>query len=96
MLYRCLLKLKEDMQSINDLKAAHCYLCALENTPALHQQVLQCVFANFGNYYTLLDFYNIAEKLEVAHAHHEANTIRPPRPQHQNSLAAPARGFNLQ
>jgi len=36
MLYRRLLKLKEDTQSIIDLEAAHRYLRSLEGTPTLH------------------------------------------------------------
>jgi hypothetical protein len=40
MLYRRLLKLKEDTQSITDLEAAHQYLRSLEGTPTLHTQVL--------------------------------------------------------
>jgi hypothetical protein len=36
MLYRRLLKLKEDTQSITDLEAAHRYLRSLEGTPTLH------------------------------------------------------------
>jgi hypothetical protein len=84
MLYRRLLKLKEDTQSITDLEAAHRYFRSLEGTPTLHVQVLQWVFAEFGDSYTLLDVYNISEKLELAHAHYEASTMRPPsrsRPQ---------------
>ena len=77
MLYRRLLKLKEDTQSITDLEAAHRYLHSLEGNPALHSQVLQRVFAEFGDSYTLLDVYNISEKLELAHAHYEASTMRP-------------------
>jgi hypothetical protein len=41
-------------------------------------------FAEFGNSNTLLDVNNISEKLESAHAHYEASTMRPPsrsRPQ---------------
>jgi hypothetical protein len=84
MLYRRLLKLKEDTQSITDLEAAHRYLRSLEGIPTLHAQVLQRVFTKFGDSYTLLHVYNISEKLELAHAHYEANTMRPPshsRPQ---------------
>jgi hypothetical protein len=84
MLYMRLLKLKEDTQSITDLEAAHRYLRSLEGTPTLHTQVFQQVFAEFGDLYTLLDVYNISEKLELAHAHYEASTMRPPsrsRPQ---------------
>ncbi len=77
MLYRRFLKLKEDTQSITDLEAAHRYLRSLEGTPTLHAQVLQWVFAKFGDSYTLLDVYNISEKLELAHAHYEASTMRP-------------------
>jgi hypothetical protein len=36
MLYKRLLKLKEDTQNIIDLKVAHQYLSSLEGTPALH------------------------------------------------------------
>jgi len=84
MLYRRLLKLKEDTQNIIDLEAAHRNLRSLEGIPTLHTQVLQWVFAKFGDSYTLLDVYNISEKLELAHAHYEASTMRPPsrsRPQ---------------
>jgi hypothetical protein len=84
MLYKRLLKLKEDTRSIIDLEVAHQYLCSLESTPTLHAQVLQRVFAKFGNSYILLDVYNISEKLELVHAHYEAGTTRPPsrsRPQ---------------
>jgi hypothetical protein len=35
-------------------------------------------FVEFGDSYTLLDVYNIFEKLELAHAHYEANTMRLP------------------
>ncbi len=60
MLYRMLLKLKEDTQSITNLEAAHPYLHSLEGTSTLHAQVLQRVFAEFGDSYTLLDVYNIS------------------------------------
>ncbi len=40
MLYRRLLKLKEDTQSITDLEAAHQYLRSLEGIPTLHAHVL--------------------------------------------------------
>jgi hypothetical protein len=49
MLYKRIFKLKEDTQSITDLKAAHRYLRSLEGTPTLHAQVLQWVFAEFGD-----------------------------------------------
>ncbi len=39
---------------------------------------MQRVFAEFGDLYTLLDVYNNSKKLELAHAHYEANTIRFP------------------
>ncbi len=77
MLYMKLLKLKEDTQSITELKAAHRYLRSLEGTPTFHAQVLQRMFAKIGDSYTLLDVYNIYEKLELVHAHYEANTMRP-------------------
>jgi endonuclease III-like uncharacterized protein len=41
MLYRRLLKFKENTQSITDLEAAHRYLRSLEGTLTLHVQVLQ-------------------------------------------------------
>ncbi len=92
MLYRKLLKLKEDTQSITDLEAAHRYLSSLEGTPTLHAQVLQRVFTEFGDSYTLLDVYNISEKLELAHAHYEASTMRPPsRSRPQPTPVAPTR-----
>jgi hypothetical protein len=79
MFYKRLLELKEDIQSIIDLEAAHRYLRLLESTPTLHVQVLQRVFfAKFGDSYTLLNVYNIFEKLELAHAHYEGNTMKPP------------------
>jgi len=92
MLYKRLLKLKEDTQSIIDLEAPHRYLRSLEGTPTLHTHVLQRVFAEFGDSYILLDVYNISGKLELAHAHYEASTMRPPscsRP--QPTPAAPTR-----
>jgi len=76
MLYRRLLK--KDTHSITDLEAAHRYLRSLKGTPALHAHVLQRVFVEFGDSYTLLDVYNISEKLELAHAHYEASTMGPP------------------
>jgi hypothetical protein len=78
MLYRRLLKLKEDTQSITNLEVVHLYFRSLEGTPTLHAQILQLVFTKFGNLYTLLDVYNIFEKLKLAHAHYEASTMRPP------------------
>ncbi len=79
MFYKRLLELKEDIQSIIDLEAAHRYLRLLESTPTLHVQVLQRVFlAEFGDSYTLLNVYNIFEKLELAHAHYEGNAMKPP------------------
>ncbi len=35
-------------------------------------------FAEFGDLYTLLDVYNISEKLELVHAHYKASTMRLP------------------
>jgi hypothetical protein len=53
---------------------------------------LQWVFAEFRNSYALLDVYNIFEKLELAHAHYEANTMRlPSRSRPQPSPAVPTR-----
>jgi len=96
MLYRRLLKLKEDTQSITDLEAAHRYLRLLEGTLTLHTQVLQRVFAKFGESYTLLDVYNISEKLELAHAHYEASTMRPPsRSRPQPTQVAPTRSSHF-
>jgi hypothetical protein len=70
--------LKEDTQSIIDLEVAHRYLRSLEGTLTFHVQVLQRVFAEFRYLYTLLNVYNISEKLELTHAHYEANTMKPP------------------
>ncbi len=77
MLYRKFLKLKQDIQSIIDLKAAHRYFRSLESTSTFHAQVLQQVFVEFRNSYTLLDVYNISKKLELAHTHYEASTMKP-------------------
>jgi len=64
----------------------------LEGTLTLHAHVLQRVFAKFGVLYILLDVYNISEKLELAHAHYEANTMKPPsRSRLQPTLAAPTK-----
>jgi len=76
MLYRRLLKFKEDTHSITDLEAAHQYLRSLEGIPTLHAQVLQRVFVEFRDLYTLLNVYNISKKLELTHAHYEVNTMR--------------------
>jgi len=35
-------------------------------------------FAKFGEKYTLLNVYNIFEKLELAYAHYENKTMKPP------------------
>jgi DNA integrity scanning protein DisA with diadenylate cyclase activity len=78
MLYRRLFKLKEDTQSIIDLDVTHRYFRLLEGVPTLHAKVLQRVFVEFGDSYILLDVYNISKKLELAHAHYEASTMRPP------------------
>ncbi len=78
MLYKRLLKFKKDIHNITNLEAAHRYLCSLESTLTLHAQVLQRVFAEFGDSYTLLDVYDISEKLKLAHAHYEASIVRPP------------------
>jgi hypothetical protein len=92
MLYKRLLKLKEDTQSITDLEAAHRYLCSLEGTSTLHAQVLKHVFAKFGDSYTLLEVWNISEKLELALAHYEASTMKPlSRSRPQPPLATPTR-----
>jgi len=92
MLYRRLLKFKENTQSITNLEAAHRYFRSLEGTLTLHVQVLQQVFAKFGDSYILMDVYNISKKLKLAHAHYEASTMRPPsRLRPQPTLVAPTR-----
>jgi hypothetical protein len=78
MLYMRLLKLKEDTQNITNLEVAHQYLRLLEGIPTLHAKVLQQLFVEFGDSYTLLDVCNISEKLELIHAHYEASTMKPP------------------
>ncbi len=90
--YRKLFKLKEDIQSVTDLEAAHRYLHSLESTPTLHAQVLQRIFTKFRDSYTLLDVYNISEKLELVHAHYEASTMRfPSRSRLQPPPTAPTK-----
>ncbi len=37
MFYKRLLKLKEDIQNITDLEAAHWYICSLEGTLTFHE-----------------------------------------------------------
>jgi hypothetical protein len=77
------------------LEATHQYLRSLEGTSTLHAHVLQRIFTEIGDSYTLLDVYNISEKLELAHAHYEANTMRPPsRSRPQPPPAAPTRSSN--
>ncbi len=78
MLYKRLLKLKKDTESITNLEVAHQYLYSLEGTLTFHAHVLQWVFVEFGDSNTLLDVDNISEKLELAHAYNEASTMRPP------------------
>jgi len=78
MFYRKFLKLKKYTHSITDLKVADWYLHSLESTLTLHVKVLQQVFVEFGDSYILLDEFNIFEKLELAHAHYEASTMRLP------------------
>jgi hypothetical protein len=92
MLYRKLFKLKEDIQNITDLEVAHRYLRSLKGTPTFHVLVLQWVFAKFGDLYTLLDVYNIFEKLKLARAHYEANIMKiPSRSRLQPPPAAPTK-----
>ncbi len=92
MLYKRFLKLKEDIQNITNLEAAHRYFRLLESILTLHAQVLQRVFVEFGDSYTLLDMYNISKKLELAHAHYKASTMRPPsRSRPQPQLVTPTR-----
>jgi len=92
MFYRRFLKLKKDTQSITDLEVAHQYLHSLVSTPTLHAQVLQQVFEEFGNSYTLLNVYNISKKLELVHAHYETVIMRPPsRSRSQPTPTAPTR-----
>jgi hypothetical protein len=84
MLYMRLFKLKEDTQSITDLETAHWYLRSLEVLQHSMHRFCNEFFVEFRDSYTLLDVYNISEKLELTHAHYEASTMRPPsrsRPQ---------------
>jgi hypothetical protein len=78
MLYKKLFKLKKDTQSITNLEVAQQYFRSLEGISTLHVQVLQRAFVEFGVSYTLLDVYNIFKKLELAHAHYEANIKKLP------------------
>jgi hypothetical protein len=92
MLYRRLLKLKEDTQSIADLEAAHRYFVHWKVLRHSMHKFCNGFFAEFGDSYTLLDVYNILEKLEFAHAHYEASTMRPPsRSRPQPPPATPTR-----
>jgi hypothetical protein len=50
MLYKKLLKLKEDSQSITDLETAHRYLRSLKGTLTLHVQVLQRIFCRIWTF----------------------------------------------
>jgi hypothetical protein len=57
---------------------------------------LQLTFVEFGDSYTLLDVYNIFEKLKLVHAHYEANTMRPPSCSRPHlPLAAPTRSSHF-
>jgi hypothetical protein len=78
MFYKKLLKLREDIQNISDLEAAHWYFRSLGGIPTFHAHVLQWFFVEFRDSYTLLDVYNISKKLELAHAHYEASIMKPP------------------
>jgi hypothetical protein len=71
MFYKRLLKFKKDTQNITNLEATHQYLCLLKGILTFHAQILQRVFVEFGDSYTLLDVYNIFEKLKLTHAHYE-------------------------
>jgi hypothetical protein len=72
MLYMRLLKLKKDTQSITNLEATDRYLRSLEGIQRSMRRFCNEFFVEFGDLYTLLDVYNISEKLELAHAHYEA------------------------
>jgi len=78
MFFKKLLKLKKDIPIIIDLKAIHQYFHSLEGTLTLDVWVLQRVFVEFGDSYTLSYVYNISKKLELAHAHYEASIMRSP------------------
>jgi hypothetical protein len=92
MFYRRLLKLEEDTHNIIDLEITHRYLHSLESILTFHAHVLQWNFAKFEDSYILLDVYNISKKLELAHTHYEASTMRPPsRSKPQPPLVAPTR-----
>jgi len=68
----------------------------LEGTLTFHAKVLQQVFTKFGDSYILLNVYNIFEKLELAHAHYEVNTMRPSsHSKLQPPLAAPIRSSHF-
>jgi hypothetical protein len=76
MFYMTFFKLKKDIESIIDLGVTHRYLSSLKGISTLHVQVLQRVFAKFGDSYILLDVYNVSEKLKLAHAHYKASIMR--------------------
>jgi hypothetical protein len=53
-------------------------------------------FVEFRDLYILLDVYNISKKLELAHAHYEANIMRPPsRSRFQPSSSMPTRSSHF-
>ncbi len=72
------------------MEAAHRYFRLLKGISTLHAQVLQRVFVEFEDLYTLLDVFNISEKLELVHAHHEASTT-PSRSRPKPPQVAPTR-----
>ncbi len=74
------------------MEAAHRYFRSLESTSTFHAQVLQQVFAEFGDLYTLLDVYDISKNLELALTHYEADIMNlPSRSRPQAPRATPTR-----
>ncbi len=84
MFYKRLLKLKEDTQSITTQKLPIGIFVHWKVLRHSMHRFYNGFFIKFGDLYTLRDVYNISEKLELANAHYEASTMRPPscsRPQ---------------
>jgi hypothetical protein len=78
MFYKRFFKLKEDTQNIIDLEAPIGIFVRWKVLQHSMCKFCNGFFVKFGDLYILLDVYNISKKLELAHAHYEANTMNPP------------------
>jgi hypothetical protein len=67
-------------------------LVHFEQESPISMQNIKQIFAKFGDSYSLLDVHNISKKLELAHAHYGASTVKPPsRSRPQPPPATPTR-----